>query len=105
MGIAGRDISISESYESAAKSYSSELGIAKLTPDSEAYSTSPTVLKIIIKGSNAVKLKIPFNGFLLQIPQLDTRNLSPFHVRERFYTGLPLSFSTVDIIYPFHSFW
>ena len=105
IGVAGRDTSNLKASESDARCYSSDAGAKEVSFDSEAYTVCNAFLKTTVKGNNAYKLKIPFHHFLVQISQLDIRNLSGFYLHERFYARFPLRFSTVDIIYPFHSFW
>jgi hypothetical protein len=105
MSVAGREASALHSHKPI--SHNEEV---KFDFSDSAFTITGTtgqyvIGKTIAKSGSIAKFKIPFNGFQVSLAGHDFKSLCFFTITRSVHHYTSTCFGSIDMIYPFHSFW
>lgn len=105
MSIADRDTITLHSHGSESQLPETGFDSSRDSYEIAGYTTHYSLFKTSVKSSTAQKLKIPFNGFILRSGNINFKEILSAYTYTKPLQNFTIGFGSIDIIYPFHTFW
>lgn len=105
MSVAGREAAAFHSHKPATHNEEVKFDFSESAFTISGTTGQYAIGKTINKAAGIAKLKIPFNGFEVSLAKHDLKSLCFFTITRSVHHYTSTRFGSIDMIYPFHSFW